>query len=284
MSRSATGELTLAPRWARGARRAVTTARTARWLARRPQDSGAGFRVLLYHRVCSERDPLAVSIERFEQQLECLADDGYAVVPVAAALRALAAGAARSRLIALSFDDGYRDVAEHAVPLLRRHGFRGSLFVATGLVDGRARPSWYGRNPPAVLTWNELRSLDATGELEIEAHSVTHRDLVRLADAEARAEIAASRDELERRLGHPVGGFSYPAGRYGERERRLVAEAGFTYAVTCDPGPNRAETNRYALRRIEVLGSDGLHDFRARLGGGHDAPMPLRDTYRRLRG
>jgi hypothetical protein len=54
--------------------------------------------------------------------------------------------------------------------------------------------------------------------------------------------------------------------------------------VTCDPGPNGPSTDRFALRRIEVLGTARPVDFRARLAGGHDAPVPFRSTYRRLAG
>jgi peptidoglycan/xylan/chitin deacetylase (PgdA/CDA1 family) len=156
------------------------------------------------------------------------------------------------------------------------------VFVASGFPDGRASPSWYGGNGPPLLGWDEIRALDAAGELEFEAHSVTHRELERLPEPEARAEIEACKDQLERHLGRPVAGFSYPAGRYGDRELRLVEAAGYGYAVSCDPGPNGASTDRFALRRIEVLGSDRLTDFRARLAGAHDAPLPLRDLARRL--
>jgi peptidoglycan/xylan/chitin deacetylase (PgdA/CDA1 family) len=272
----------MAPAWARGFRRLVTSARTARWLARRRPEAGKGVRVLLYHRISDDRDPLAVPVARFAAQVAFLAEQGYAVVPVSGAVAALAA-AGESRVIGLSFDDGYRDVVENALPLLRRHGFRASMFVASGLVDGSARATWYVREPPPLLGWDEIEALDAAGDLELEAHSVTHRDLVRLSDAEARAEIEASKRELELRLGRPIAGFSYPAGSYGEREQRLVEETGYDFAVTCDPGPNGASANRFAVRRIEVLGADGVSDFRARLAGAHDAPMPFRGLYRRLR-
>jgi peptidoglycan/xylan/chitin deacetylase (PgdA/CDA1 family) len=280
----AEGELRLAPTWARAARRAVAAARTGWWRVTGSPDAGPGVRVLLYHRVCDERDPLGVSVERFAEQLELLADAGYEGVPVSTVRESLSTGTPPRRLVGLSFDDGYRDVAENALPLLRRHGFRASLFVASGLVDGRVRASWYGSRPPPILGWDELRALDAGGELELEGHSVTHRDLVRLPEADARSEIESSRAELEERLGRPVAGFSYPAGRYGERERRLVEAAGYAYAVTCDPGPNGPSTDRFALRRIEVLGSDRPVDFRARLAGAHDGAVPFRSAYRRLAG
>ena len=77
--------------------------------------------------------------------------------------------------------------------------------------------------------------------------------------------------------------FCYPAGVFGERERGLVAEAGFDSAVSCEPGVNTAATDRFALHRIQIDHRDGLLEFRAKLGGGFDSPLPLRGLYRRVR-
>ena len=91
------------------------------------------------------------------------------------------------------------------------------------------------------------------------------------------------RRELEQRLGRRVSAFAYPAGLYGERERRLVAEAGYTAAVTCEPGVNLPSSDRMTLRRRQIDRGDRLLDFRAKIGGGHDTPLPMRGVYRRLR-
>jgi hypothetical protein len=44
-----------------------------------------------------------------------------------------------------------------------------------------------------------------------------------------------------------------------------------------------ATTDRFALRRIQIDARDSLLDFRAKLSGGHDRPLPGRAAYRRLR-
>ena len=67
-------------------------------------------------------------------------------------------------------------------------------------------------------------------------------------------------------------GFCYPAGVYGERERELVARAGFAVATTCEPGANTHGSDLLALRRTAIDGGDRLADFRAKLAGGHDRP------------
>lgn len=262
---------------------AGTRARSAAWLARtRGRLDAAGFRILFYHRVADDRDELAVSPASFGRQMAYLASESYRVVDVVEAVDLLERGFLRPRTIGLSFDDGYLDVAEHALPILAGHGFRATVFVAPGVIDGSAWFDWY-KSPPPVLDWDDIAELDEDGTLRFEAHSLTHPNLRTLDDHVARREIAGSKLELERRLGRPVEAFSYPSGLFGERERRLVAGARYRIAVSCEPGVNGPGTDRFALRRRQIDGRDSLLDFRAKLGGGHDSPLPLRAAYRRRR-
>jgi peptidoglycan/xylan/chitin deacetylase (PgdA/CDA1 family) len=262
---------------------AGTRARSAAWLARtRGRLDTAGFRILFYHRVADDRDELAVSPSSFRRQMDYLGSESYRVVDVVEAVELLERGILRPRTIGLSFDDGYLDVAEHGLGILAGHGFRATVFVAPSVIDGSAWFDWH-RYPPALLDWGDIAELDREGTFRFEAHSLTHPNLRALDDHVARHEIAGSKRELELRLGRPVEAFSYPSGLFGERERRLVAEAGFRIAVSCEPGVNGPLTDRLALRRRQIDGRDSLLDFRAKLGGGHDSPPPLRAAYRRRR-
>ncbi len=276
-------QLALGPRWLYPAKAAATRLASLAWLARtRGVADASGIRILFYHRVSDERDELAVRPARFAEQMGELARRGFRVVDVPGVVAALDEGADPQRTIGLSFDDGYEDVAEHALPVLREHGFRATVFVATGVTDGRATFAWYRHQPP-LLTWETIARLDGEGTLLFEAHTISHPNLLALTDEEARREIFDSKAELERHLGRPVRAFCYPAGLFGERERRLVAEAGFAAAVSCEPGANAAGTDRLALRRRQIDRRDALLDFRAKIGGGHDAPPALRAAYRRRR-
>lgn len=262
---------------------AVTRARSLGWLLRtRGSADQSGLRILLYHRVSDDRDELAVPPRRFREQMDFLASEGYQVVDVVQAADLLTAGDPRPRTVGLSFDDGYLDVAEVVLPVLAGRGFRATVFIATGVIDGTAAVAWY-RRPPALLSWNDVVQLDREGTLTFEAHSVTHPNLLALDAASARAEIAGSKVALEARLGRPVAAFSYPAGLFEGRERQLVREAGYRLAVSCEPGVNLPSTDRFALRRRQIDARDRLLDFRAKVGGGHDTPPPLRALYRRLR-
>ena len=261
----------------------VTHVRSSWWLVRsRGRPDRSGLRILFYHRVSDDDDPLAVTPRRFGEQMELLAREGYEVVDLAAAVALLERGAPAPRVVALNFDDGFRDVGENALPVLERLGFRATVFLPTGVIDGTSTFAWYDDEQPALLSWEEVRELDG-GALSFEAHTVTHPNLLLLDDAASRHEIAQSKLDLEARLGRPVDAFCYPAGLFGERERTLVSEAGYRVAVSCEPGVNLPGADLLTLRRRQIDPRDRRLDFRAKVGGGHDTPLPLRGVYRRLR-
>ena len=266
-----------------GLKAAATRTRSALWFLRtqgRPE--GVGLRILFYHRVSDDRDELAVRPRTFRRQMDYLAAQSYRVVDVMDAVELLDNGAASAKTVGLSFDDGFLDVAEQALPILAERGFRATVFVSPGVIDGWSRFDWYKHQPP-ILGWDEIAELDAEGTLRFEAHSLTHPNLLRLRDEASREEIIGSKVALEARLGRPVRAFSYPAGLFGSRERAYVGEAGFDVAVSCEPGLNTRSTDRLVLRRRQVDGRDSLLDFLAKVGGGHDSPLPLRGVYRRRR-
>jgi peptidoglycan/xylan/chitin deacetylase (PgdA/CDA1 family) len=264
---------------------AATRARSAAW-SRRTDGNGElqnGFRILFYHRVADDRDELAVTPRNFRRQMDYLATESYRVVDVVEAAALLERGGPYRRTIGLSFDDGFLDVAEEALPILAERGFRATVFVSPGVVDGWARFGWYRRSHPPLLGLEEIVDLDREGTLRFEAHTLTHPNLLTLRDAAAWEEINGSKLSLEARLRRPVVAFSYPSGLFGARERGLVAAAGYHVAVSCEPGINSGGTDRVALRRRQIDRRDGLLDFRAKVEGGHDSPLPLRGVYRRRR-
>jgi peptidoglycan/xylan/chitin deacetylase (PgdA/CDA1 family) len=265
------------------AKAGLTHARSAWWLARsggRPKAHAV--RILFYHRISDDRDELAVSPRRFREQMRFLSEAGYSVVDVDEVGGLLARGELPGRAIGLCFDDGFLDVAEHALPVLSALGFRATVYVANEVIEGRATFGWYEKQPP-VLDWEAIVRLDAAGTLRFGAHTATHPNLLTLDAASARREIVDSKRELEARLGRPVDSFCYPGGLYGERERRLVAEAGYATAVSCEPGANTPAVDPLELYRIQIDPRDRLLDFRAKVGGGHDSPPPLRSRYRNRR-
>ena len=254
--------------------RGQALAGTVRGGTRRP-----GLRILYYHRISDERDALAVTPAAFGRQMNALAASGQRVVDLyevdGLALQPDEAA------IAITFDDGYRDVLEHALPVLREHGFPSTVFVVPGAIAGVAPFSWYGAGAmPPLAGWDELRAQERTGHVHFEPHTMTHPVLTTISLEHARSEIAESKQVVEEELGRPARIFCYPGGYYSPREVDLVRDCGYRAAVTCEFGANAAPFAHNELRRTIVERSDPLWLFRARLAGATDAPPPGRRTRR----
>jgi peptidoglycan/xylan/chitin deacetylase (PgdA/CDA1 family) len=234
-----------------------------------------GLRILYYHRISLDRDPLAVTPDAFKRQMEALAASGQRVVDLYEIDDiALAPGEAA---VALTFDDGYRDVLENGLPVLREHGFPSVTFVVPEAISGAVGFGWYPEGEtPALAGWDELRAEEAAGLARFEPHTLTHPVLPTLSLEAARAELAGSKAVVERELGREARIFCYPGGYYSPREVALVRECGFRAAVTCEFGANHAPFDHGELRRTIVERSDAPWLFRARLNGATDAPPPGR--------
>ena len=252
----------------------LTQTRVLTWNLR-PHDLESGLRVLVYHRVSDDRDPLALSPAKFRRQMEYLAANGFQGLDAVTALDLLAAGQLEPRTVAITFDDGFEDVLDNAHPVLAGLGFSATVFVATAVIGGDG--SYDFAVPGAsTLSWEQIRELDASNVLRFEPHSRTHDD-------DARDEIAESKAELEQQIGRETHAFCYPSGFVGPREGELTRQAGFRYGLTCEPGLNTASTDPYFIHRVHIDGTDSLRTFSAKVAGSHDRPLPGRRLYRRVR-
>jgi len=103
-----------------------------------PAGPGAALTILIFHRVLPAPDPLfpdEVDVARFDTICRCL-KQWFQVLPLAKAVQALAAGRLPARAAAITFDDGYADNHDAAMPVLQRHGLSATFFIATGFLDG----------------------------------------------------------------------------------------------------------------------------------------------------
>ncbi|MEV7812058.1 polysaccharide deacetylase family protein [Streptomyces flaveolus] len=205
--------------------------------------------IAMYHSVgdCSD-DPyhITVSPDRLERQLRWLRRRGLRGVSVAELLAARARGEGRG-LVALTFDDGYADFLDNALPLLDGWGCTATLFVLPGRLGGDNAWDPLGPRKP-LLTADGIRRAAAAG-VEIGSHGLTHVDLTRADDILLKAETAESRAALEELTGTPVTGFCYPYGTVDRRAVEAVREAGYTYACAIDPGEL---TGPYVLPRVYI--------------------------------
>lgn len=267
--------------------------RTLRVIAamRRFQDAGP---ILCYHNVVATDDErigdvgLHLPRERFERQMRRLAAH-YELVPLREFITRLGEGASLRALAAITFDDGYAGVFEHAIPILRALRIPATVFVVAETVGGSAAFWW--DHPEVVVSatpvrrerWlNELRgdgtaicadmgvskvlTLPATHRpadwdtirakvgngIDIGVHSATHRSLPMLGDDELEHEIVSSRAVIHRATGIWPEVFAYPYGVSSPRVRAMVQSAGYRAAFGLTAGLNDTRTDVWSLQRINV--------------------------------
>ncbi len=185
----------------------------------------------------------------FEKQLLWLQENGYNPIrmdELAECLRGKTLCPAKP--IALTFDDGYDDAANIALPILQRSGFRATFYIVTNFVG-----------KPGYMTWEQIELLRDSG-MEIGSHTLNHRDLAVLSKEKAQEEITRSRQILEERLGVPVVSFCYPIGSYSPEVANLVQLAGYTNAVTTLRGKKLQKM--YELPRNRLRGDEKLEGFK----------------------
>ncbi|EGX54756.1 polysaccharide deacetylase, partial [Streptomyces zinciresistens K42] len=210
--------------------------------------------ILMYHAVghapAAAIRALSVSPEAFAAQMALLAERGFTPVTTARLAAAWRGGPhLPDRPVLITFDDGYRGVHRHALPVLRRYGFRATVFVTTGWLRGPYESG--GAAPDAMLDWREVDEL-ALGGNEIGGHSHTHPQLDQIPDEALADEVRRCRQIIGDRLGRAPESFAYPFGYSDRRVRRSVRDAGFTQAVAVRNALARPPQGPFALRRLTV--------------------------------
>ena len=188
--------------------------------------------------------------------------------------------------VAVTFDDGFAETFANALPVLVRYGIPATMFALSDR-DGGGNDWMADRGFPQrqLMSAAELREMNAAG-IAIGSHTRTHPHLPDLDTAAKRDEIAGSKDRLENILGRDVSMFAYPYGQFDEEAREVAMEAGYRGACSVRSGFNGPEVDRFALRRIEVMGNDTLWQFRQKLKfGASEVPWsyPLRYYASRIR-
>lgn len=170
--------------------------------------------------------------------------------------------------IAVTFDDGFGDLCEHALPILRTHSIPATMYAVASLL-GRTNEWMDKRAFPArrIVSESQLRELDAAG-VAVGSHSLTHPRMSELSPADAAREAHDSKRRLEDVIGKPVRHFAYPYGSYNAAVKSAVRAAGYTSATTTRSGFNSEDADPFELRRIDVVGTDSLEQFRRKIEFG----------------
>ncbi|MEO8095903.1 MAG: polysaccharide deacetylase family protein [Pseudolysinimonas sp.] len=219
--------------------------------------SSSDIAVLMYHSVATDSTPafndFVVSPERFSAQICALADAGFTTVTMSDLAAARASNhVLPARTVALTFDDGFLDFAETALPILQSHHFTATLYMTTRFIGGSSR--WLapeGEADRRMLSWADLETLVAGG-VEVGAHSDTHPQLDLVTPQVLARELMVPKVTLEDRLGVPVNSMAYPFGYSTRQVRRMTAHLGYTNGCVVSDLVSAGEDHLYSIPRLTV--------------------------------
>lgn len=226
---------------------------------------GLSVAILMYHHVGplppgadALRRDLTVSTKDFEEQVAWLSQQGYVSVTLAdvyrAAQRELQLPA---KPVVFTFDDGYADVFQEAIPVLVKYRMRGNFAVV---------PDFLGQ--PDYATWNMVMEAKQAG-MEIVSHTNNHFDgsNPKFNRGYIQENLAQSLRELEARLGPIPRVLVYPYGHFTSEYIQIAQEVGFVMALTTRYGRFVDPDDLMRTPRVRVHGAGTMEKFEESITG-----------------
>ena len=221
--------------------------------------------MLFYHRIADDRaTQWTMSLATFQRQLRWLGRH-FDLVSLAEAQRRVSSGHNQRPSATITFDDGYAENCEHALPLLverqipctyfvcSQHVATGSPFAHDLALGHRLAPN----------TPQQLRDLARAG-IDIGAHTRTHADLGQIDDPQRlHEELVVARDELEQMCGATVRYFAFPFGlkrNLNPAAFWLARQAGYHGVCSAYGGFNFPGEDAFHLQRVH--GDDQMARFK----------------------
>lgn len=219
--------------------------------------------VLMYHSINHDpHDPgniLRVPKDKFAAEMKWLYDNGYKTISLDELYDYVEnKKPVPEKTVVLTFDDGYEDNYQSALPVIEKYHFKATVFMISARI---------GDSKNGYLTAPELKEMDKNG-MQIECHTVDHLDLSTLSYSHQERELTDSKATLEKLLGHPIDYLAYPSGKYDADTIAIAKKAGYKLCFKMNGGIATVDDSRYEFPRAFV--GEDLNDFIKRVEGTAD--------------
>lgn len=217
--------------------------------------------ILMYHSVGDNEVFFTVKTEEFAKQMDYLSKNNYNVVPLSALLDK---SKTRGKTVVLTFDDGYGDNYKNVFPVLKKHGFPATIFLATGFIGSNMNNSY--NKPLDMLSWDQIKEMHNSGIIDFEPHTKNHKNFANIPTGESSNEVGLSKSDIESNLGKRCGFFAYPHGEYNDKIKEVLKNFGFSGAVCTKEGFFRKGDDLFSLRRNSIDRTVNMEVFKGKLG------------------
>ncbi|OXM86705.1 polysaccharide deacetylase [Paenibacillus rigui] len=211
--------------------------------------------VLNYHSITTDPgNPATITPEKFAEQMHYLKEHGYTTLSLQQFTDVLEGKQPTpAKPVLLTFDDGYADNYEHALPLFKELDFHAVLFISPDTVEDGY-----------FLNWEQIKEMHQAG-WDIQPHGMTHPHLPRLKAADQAYQIVEARKQIEEQLGTAADIYCYPYGEWNAATLRVLREHQFRYAFTIEQGWTTPDQDALKLKRVFVNGEESLEQWISKL-------------------
>lgn len=230
--------------------------------------------ILMYHQI-DEPPPrgtplrgLTVAPSSFAWQMRMLRMLGYRGLSMRD-LEPFLRGERIGKVVGITFDDGFQNNLQHALPVLLTHRFTATCYGVSSMVGGTNAWDAGKVAEQALMTREDWQAWQQAG-MDVGSHTQTHANLTELPPEKAKEQISQSKQELEALLGTEVRHFCYPYGWFSPEHEAMVRAAGYVTATSTRRGRVTPRDNPYALHRIMVARATNPLQFFLKVATGYE--------------
>jgi len=218
----------------------------------------------MYHHVLPKDGFICSSIENFTKQMNFLKQNGYYTLSSKEFyMYKKGKFKAPKKSVFITFDDGWRNNAVYAYPILKKLELKATIFLVTGWINKASEKKEEFEalehreckkiapiNPhKVIMSWDDIESCNDV--FDFHSHTATHRDEY-FGKLSWQEDLAISRDTIKQQLGFEDKHLCWPRGTFNESLIKQAKEVGYEVFYTTQRGVNLADNNSLYIKRIAV--------------------------------
>jgi len=234
--------------------------------------------ILCYHSISNDQTIIDVTRRNFIEQLSYLMSI-YEIVPLDKIV-----DYAQGKIefyrpsVAITFDDGYKDLYDNVLPTFRKFHIPATVFAIADQLNIQ-RDEIENKKP--LLSFEQMKEMLKNG-WTIGSHTKTHANLTTLPRYKCEDEVLESKRILENALDCRIDYFAFPKGLYDEASIKICEQAEYRAAFSVKPDSVKVNGNEFILPRISIDRTHTLAEFQTFLTRSGLFSLKLKNLLRKF--
>lgn len=240
--------------------------------------------ILMYHRIAEvPGDRNSLPPAKFREQMDYLAANGFTTITMQMVYEFYKHGRhLPKKSILLTFDDGYVDNFNIALPILKEKNMTAVIFPIANWIGKENKWENFNKELTTTMDWDQLKKWQASG-MEIASHTVNHPFLAHCNMEQSAVELKESKATLEKNLSCSIDFFCYPYGSFNTEAKVAVNGAGYRAAFAIFDQVPLWKIDLFALPRIPIPARQSLLEFKLKVSSIHVIFIALRQLERTIK-